>query len=318
MNVITYGKDQWHHNQGACITVGTFDGVHCGHQGVIDLMCNVARAQQLRVVVVTFDPHPQIVLARADRDPLLLLTTIEERCEQLAAAGVDDVVILPFTREFASTSAEDFVHSLTSMINVQHFFIGHDHAFGRDRGGNEELLQRMGAELGFAVSKIPPLVTTGVVVSSTLVRTAIKNGRVEEASEMLGRPYSVRGQIVRGDGRGRQLGFPTANVVPADPHKLLPASGVYVVSMMLNGAEYYGMANIGVRPTFTSDTVPTLEVHLLDFDNDIYDSTVDVRFHMRLREERKFGSREEFLTQIEQDKQQTIINQHIIQERRNT
>ena len=302
----------------ACLTVGTFDGVHRGHQGVISLMRKTADAQGLRVVVVTFDPHPQIVLAKPGREPLALLTTIEERCERLAHVGVDEVVVIPFTHEFAQTSAESFIRQLVSTIDVQHFFIGHDHAFGKDRGGNEELLRHLGVELGFDVERIPPLETDGLVVSSTLVRAALKSGDVEAASAMLGRPYALRGTVVQGDGRGRTLGIPTANIVPTNPHKLMPANGVYVVSMLIDGSEHVGMANIGVRPTFTNDTAPTLEVHILQFDNDLYNTTLDVQFHARLRGEQKFESREEFLAQLEHDKQQTIIYQHLIQQRRNT
>ena len=302
----------------ACITVGTFDGVHRGHQGVISLMRKTADAQGLRVVVVTFDPHPQIVLAKPGREPLALLTTIEERCERLAHVGVDEVVVIPFTHEVAQTSAESFIRQLVSTIDVQYFFIGHDHAFGKDRGGNEELLRHLGVELGFDVERIPPLETDGLVVSSTLVRAALKSGDVEAASAMLGRPYALRGTVVQGDGRGRTLGIPTANIVPTNPHKLMPANGVYVVSMLIDGSEHVGMANIGVRPTFTNDTAPTLEVHILQFDNDLYNTTLDVQFHARLRGEQKFESREEFLAQLEHDKQQTIIYQHLIQQRRNT
>jgi riboflavin kinase/FMN adenylyltransferase len=281
-------------------------------------MRKTADAQGLRVVVVTFDPHPQIVLAKPGREPLALLTTIEERCERLAHVGVDEVVVIPFTHEFAQTSAESFIRQLVSTIDVQHFFIGHDHAFGKDRGGNEELLRHLGVELGFDVERIPPLETDGLVVSSTLVRAALKSGDVEAASAMLGRPYALRGTVVQGDGRGRTLGIPTANIVPTNPHKLMPANGVYVVSMLIDGSEHVGMANIGVRPTFTNDTAPTLEVHILQFDNDLYNTTLDVQFHARLRGEQKFGSREEFLAQLEHDKQQTIIYQHLIQQRRNT
>jgi riboflavin kinase/FMN adenylyltransferase len=302
----------------ACLTVGTFDGVHRGHQGVISLMRKTADAQGLRVVVVTFDPHPQIVLAKPGREPLALLTTIEERCERLAHVGVDEVVVIPFTHEFAQTSAESFIRQLVSTIDVQHFFIGHDHAFGKDRGGNEELLRHLGVELGFDVERIPPLETDGLVVSSTLVRAALKSGDVEAATAMLGKPYALRGTVVQGDGRGRTLGIPTANIIPTNPHKLMPANGVYVVSMLIDGSEHVGMANIGVRPTFTNDTAPILEVHILQFDNDLYNTTLDVQFHARLRGEQKFGSREEFLAQLEHDKKQTVIYQHLIQQRRNT
>lgn len=315
MKVVRFGIDAIPFQKETAITVGTFDGVHLGHVGVLQLMRDVAERHNERIVVVTFDPHPQIVLSRSDREPLRLLTGIDERCELLAAQGVDLTVVVPFTREFAATEASDFVRTvIVRDIGVQHFFIGHDHVFGKDRGGNEELLQRLSPELGFSVERIPPLSFDGLVVSSTKIRTALKNGDLQAAAKMLGRHYSVRGVVVRGDGRGRQLGIPTANVSPADEHKLLPENGVYAVTAMIDGQPRLGMANIGVRPTFTSDTMPTLEVHFLGVDVDLYDRKMDVLFIAKIRDERRFNSREEFLAQLDQDRIQTTTYQHHIKE----
>ena len=315
MITVRYGVDPIPYQKATAITVGTFDGVHVGHAGVLQLMRQVAEREGERIVVVTFDPHPQIVLAKAGRDPLQLLTDIDERCQLLSRQGVDMTVVIPFTREFASTEASDFVRSIIVRdIGVQHFFIGHDHVFGKDRGGNEELLQRLSPELDFSVERIPPLSFDGLVVSSTKIRAALKSGDLASATTMLGRYYVLRGTVVRGDGRGRQLGIPTANIAPIDPHKLLPANGVYAVVSVIDGEARLGMANIGVRPTFTSDTTPTLEVHFLDVDADLYEHDLDVAFIAKIRDERRFDSREEFLAQLQYDRIQTTTYQHLIKE----
>ena len=315
MKIIRYGQDEMPYDKATAITVGTFDGVHLGHAGILRLMRTVADEHHERVVVVTFDPHPQIVLAKEGREPLRLLTSIDERCELLAENGVDATVIIPFTRGFAATEASDFITSIiVRKIGVQHFFIGHDHMFGKDRGGNEELLQRLAPENGFSVEPIPPLAFDGMVVSSTKIRQALKRGDVDEACRMLGRPYSVRGLVVKGDGRGRQLGIPTANVRPVDEHKLMPSNGVYVVIATVDGTPQLGMANIGVRPTFTRDTQPTLEVHFLDVEADLYDHQLDVAFIAKIRDERRFDSREEFLAQLHNDRIQTTTYQHHLRE----
>lgn len=315
MNIIRYGTDALTFDPATAVTVGTFDGVHMGHAGILDLMRSVARENHERIVVVTFDPHPQIVLARPDREPLRLLTSIDERCELLEHQGVHTTVVIPFTREFAATEAEDFITTvIVRGVGVQHFFIGHDHVFGKDRGGNEELLQRLAPTCGFHVVPIPPLSFDGVVVSSTKIRAAIKSGDIENATTMLGRPYAVRGTVVRGDGRGRQLGIPTANIMSRDPHKLLPGNGVYVVIATIDGHPRLGMANIGVRPTFTTDTLPTLEVHFLDVEADLYDNDIDVHFIAKIRDEQRFSGREEFLAQLQHDRITTTTYQHQLKE----
>lgn len=288
---------------GTALTVGTFDGVHCGHRAIVDRMRGVAAEQGERTVVVTFDPHPQIVLAKPDREPVQLLTSIDERLALLEAAGVDMTVVITFSKEFAATPAETFVRDLlVRRIGVRHFFIGHDHLFGHGRGGNEELLQHLGTELGFLVERVGPLEHNGLIVSSTKVRAALKTGDVETAADMLGRPYALRGTVVRGDQRGRKLGIPTANIVADDAHKLVPSRGVYVVSSIIDGQRVFGMANIGRRPTFTDDVHSTIEVHYLDFDDMLYDRQVTVDFHRFIRHEMKFESIDMFLSQVREDR----------------
>lgn len=309
MIVARYGTDTIPYDPHTAITVGTFDGVHIGHCQIINKMNVVAKKNKLRTVVVTFDPHPQIVLAKPDRKPLKLLTTIQERCVALKAVGVTAVVVLPFSREFAATPAKEFIENvIVKTIGVQEFFLGHDHMFGKDRGGNEELLVELSAQYNFSVTPVAAYQHNGLVVSSTKIRTALEQGDVKGAAVMLGRAYSVSGRVVRGDGRGRTLGFPTANIVSEDANnKLLPSNGVYAVTAIIQGKEVKGMANIGVRPTFVTAGEQTLEVHFFDFDKDLYDSTVSVEFHEFIRTEQKFGSKEEFLAQLDQDQKTTQL-----------
>lgn len=316
MNVVRYGHDPMVFHRKTALTVGTFDGVHCGHRGIVERMIATARKHDERTVVVTFDPHPQIVLARPDREPVLLLTTIDERCDLFAQLGIDMVVVVPFTREFAAIPADAFVRTvIVHDIGVQHFFIGHDHSFGKNRGGNEELLQQLGHELDFDVVPIPPLECAGVVVSSTKVRNALRTGGVDEAHRFLGRPYAVRGVVGHGDKRGRTLGIPTANIQMPE-HKLLPANGIYVVSSVIDGSVVVGMASVGVRPMFTNDVVPTLEVNYLDIDTDLYGRTLEVVFHARLRDEIAYESVDELLAQIEIDRNDTRLYQQQFLHRR--
>jgi riboflavin kinase/FMN adenylyltransferase len=307
MKVIRYGQDELPFDANTALTVGTFDGVHCGHQGIIKRMQETAQAQKLRTVVVTFDPHPQIVLQKPGRLPVRLLTTIDERCDVLALLGVDVVVVIPFTQEFAATPAEQFIRSvIVEGIGVRHILVGHDHMFGKDRGGDEALLQRLSPECGFTLERIPPLTCGDRVVSSTKVRTALKDGDVGEAATMLGRAYSIKGRVVHGDERGRQIGFATANIEPLDEHKLMPGKGVYIVSTEINNTAVVGMANIGVRPTFTDDTESILEVHLLNIDQDLYDQELTITFQRFLRVEQKFASKEALLAQLLDDRNHTI------------
>jgi riboflavin kinase/FMN adenylyltransferase len=247
-----------------------------------------------------------------------LLTTIDERCELFAELGIDMVVVVPFTLEFAAIPADVFVRSvIVHEIGVQHFFIGHDHSFGKNRGGNEELLQQLGHELDFDVVPIPPLECAGVVVSSTKVRNALKTGGVDEAHRLLGRSYVVSGVVGHGDKRGRTLGIPTANIQVPE-HKLLPANGIYVVSSVIDGNVVVGMASVGVRPMFTNDVVPTLEVNYLDFDADLYGRTLDVVFHARLRDEINYESVDDLLAQIEIDRNDTRLYQQQFLHRRSS
>lgn len=291
-------------NENSIVTVGTFDGVHRGHQSIIARMKKLAEEVGGRTVVVTFDPHPQIVLNKSGREPIKLLSSISERIRLLSSMGVDACVIIPFTFEFAQTPAETFITEyIFNKIGVSHFLIGYDHSFGKDRAGNDSVLQNLSSTLDFTVEVVPPLMFDDTrKISSTQIRAALKGGDLLDANTMLGYEYAVEGIVVEGDGRGRKLGYPTANIESTEPHKLLPKSGVYLVSAMIDGHLKYGMANIGTRPTFTDDLHPRLEVHFFDVNSYLYDRRLIVNFHNYIRPEMKFEGIDMFWSQLRDDR----------------
>jgi len=283
------------------ITIGTFDGMHRGHRMIVDAV--IAKADELagRSLVITFDPHPQEVLRRTG-EAVPLLTTIEERIAEFGRLGVEGVLVLPFTAEFAALPWKEFCDLLIEHVGIGHIIFGHDHAFGRNREGNAASLRGYGAEHNFDVTEIGPLIIDGEAISSTKIRRAIIGGDIDKATHYLGRNYTIIGTVVRGDGRGRTLGIPTANIRPLHEAKLVPANGVYCITLAVDGEEYRGMANIGHRPTFTDGSQRTIEANIFDFDRDIYDHTVLLEFRKFVRSEQKFSSAEEFLSQLEKDR----------------
>jgi riboflavin kinase/FMN adenylyltransferase len=282
------------------VTVGTFDGVHRGHQALLQHLRQWAQQLSLPACVVTFEPHPRLVLGA--QPAFGILTPLPLKLERLRHSGIEEVVLLPFTHEFARTPAEEFVrHYLVETLHMRGILIGHDHMFGHGRRGNKELLQRLGRELGFAVKECPPFVLHDTLVSSSLIRQALRAGEVDRAADLLGYPYTICGTVVRGDGRGRQLGFPTANLLPEDPHQLLPAYGIYIVTTRLEQTTYVGLASYGVRPTFGNGLSPQLEVYLLDFSGELYNERLCVSFWTRVRDERAFPNPEALRQQMEAD-----------------
>jgi riboflavin kinase / FMN adenylyltransferase len=254
----------------AVVTVGTFDGVHRGHQMVLQALIEKAAALHLHSVVVTFDPHP-LRIVRPEQAPLVL-TTRGEKEQILTAYDVDRIHILPFTKELSEYEPERFVREiLITQFRMKHLVIGYDHGFGKGRSGDVDTLRRIGSELGFTVDVVPPYDVDGEHVSSSRIRALIHDGKIEEATHALGRPYAIRGRVAKGDGRGRKLGMPTANLELDDPHKLLPLPGIYAVTV----GPVKGVMHLGPRPTFVG-AGPTIEVHLFDFDRDIYHHTITV------------------------------------------
>jgi len=296
------------------ITVGSFDGLHRGHQAIIAELKKEARAQKYSTTAITFDPHPQVVLQRPDKPPAQILTTTEEKIALLQRENIDRIVVIPFTLEFSRTPSETFVREiLHRRVGLSAMVIGHDHGFGKNREGDFATLARMGGELGFSVYEVPPFEIDGTTISSTKIREVLLNGEVEAASQYLGRRYALRGTVERGEERGRLLGFPTANLRPTDDKKLIPANGVYAVGVEIENQpgrnaeekKYPGMMNIGLRPTF-GKTARAIEAHLLDFSGDLYGATLNVHFVTRLRHEQKFDSPQALMAQLQRDKEASL------------
>jgi riboflavin kinase/FMN adenylyltransferase len=283
----------------AVITIGNFDGVHLGHQTLFRKVKERARAVGGQSVVITFDPHP-IKLMRPDKQ-LPMLTTTAQKIKLLADLEVDVIIVHPFSPEFGAMPAREFVqYYLVQRLGAQEVVIGHDYRFGRNREGNIALLQTLGAEFGFPVHVVDAIQIDNTVVSSTLIRDLIRDGQVSAAQDFLGRSYEVTGAVIRGHGRGaRLLGFPTANLA-VDNGLLVPAAGIYAVRAELQGQIFPAVANIGTCPTFDNQEL-SLEVFLMDFDQDIYGARLAVQFVQRLRDERRFADVPALVTQIKRD-----------------
>ena len=287
---------------GCAVTVGTFDGFHAGHQVILDRTRSCARERNLQTAVVTFHPHPRKVLAQGAEN-LHILTTVGERIAIFEAAGVDVVVVIPFTRQFAATDSADFVRDfLVARLGMKAMVVGHDHHFGRNREGSFEVLKASGDQLGFQVTQVSPQEIEGRVVSSTRIRQLVSEGNVAEAAVLMGRAYRLRATVVAGSGRGRIIGFPTANLRPDDGGKLLPQRGVYAVDVQVKDRLFNGMMNIGTRPTFEDDDL-TLEVHIFNFNASLYGEEIEIHFKQFLRPEKRFDGPDALIKQLEIDKE---------------
>jgi riboflavin kinase/FMN adenylyltransferase len=286
--------------QGAVVTIGNFDGVHRGHQHIFHKVIREARREKSRAVVITFEPHPKMVL-HPERKPFYLITSIDEKIARIAETGIDGLLLIPFSMEFSHTTAREFVHTiLWDRLRIKKIFIGHDYTFGRGREGNETFLAAAGEELGFAVEVIGAFRIGDAVISSTLTRNLILAGRVKEAALYLGRPYNLGGEVIAGHRRGRGLGFPTANLRP--DKALIPAPGIYAVRLLLGDRPLEGVMNVGFNPTF-SDNALSVEVYIFDFDEDIYGKRLEALFIDRIREEMKFDGPAQLVEQIRRDVQ---------------
>lgn len=287
------------HLENTCVTIGSFDGVHIGHQEIIQRLVQEAQLAQVPSVVITFFPHPAAVLGK--NSGAFYLTTAEERAEFLASLGVDIIVTLEFTPELAQQSAESFIQQLHVHLHLQKMIVGYDFSLGRNRQGNIETLYSLGAAHGFQVEIVPPVTLAGEKVSSSRVRKALEGYDIPLATELLGRWYTVSGSVTYGDRRGGKLGIPTANLdYPKD--RLIPPRGVYATVAHLGNQRIASVTNIGVHPTFdTGLIVPTIETHLLDFSDDIYTDELTLDFVQFIRPEQKFDSVAALLAQIDQD-----------------
>jgi riboflavin kinase/FMN adenylyltransferase len=286
-------------DSGTVVTVGTFDGVHRGHWQLLERVRETAEAVGLPSVLVTFDPHP-LAIVRPDHAPPLL-TTPAEKIEVLAESGINYMVLLRFDKNLASWPPERFVREiLIGRFAMRHLVIGHDHGFGRGRSGDVDTLRRLGAEEGFSLDVVDAVESGDRAVSSSGIRAHLERGDVAAAGRALGRPYAIRATVVRGDGRGRSLGFPTANLRVAHPAKLIPAEGIYAARALLRDRAVDGVVHIGARPTFPG-TEATVELYLFDFDEDLYGAELALTLCERIREVRRFADVESLIRAIEED-----------------
>jgi len=284
--------------RGAFVTIGNFDGVHLGHRHIFGQLVEKAGAQGRPSVVISFDPHPKQVL-HPELRPFYLITPLEEKTRLIAETGIGTLILIPFSLEYARTTAEAFIRTvLWEKLRIGEILIGHDYTFGREKEGNATFLTEFGRQLGFAVEVMDAFQVEGQTVSSTRIREAILKGEVAVAAKLLGRPYNLGGKVIPGRHRGVGLGFPTANIHPEK--ELLPPRGVYAVHARIEGKRFEGVVNIGFNPTFAGETL-SIEVHLFDFNKDIYGMPLDVLFIERIRDEIRFASPEALIAQIDRD-----------------
>ncbi len=280
------------------LTLGVFDGLHLGHQRIMQTVVERARAVDASATAITFDPHPRAVLHPESAPPLL--QTLDQRLANFEVLGIEQAIVIAFDREFASQPAEDFITEIVhDRLQAREVHLGQDFAFGRGRGGNIDLLRKMSGDLGFVADEVPEVRLRGLRISSSKIRHLLAEGRVNLARRMLGRPYGVEGVIIRGNRRGHTIGFPTANLKP--DNRVIPRFGVYATATLIDGTWRKSITNIGVRPTFENDAEPSIESYIFDFDGELYGDVLRVRFLHRIRDERKFSGIEELKAQIERD-----------------
>lgn len=295
---IFHGTDNANILRSTVLTLGVFDGLHLGHQQIMRTVVERARAINAVPTAITFDPHPRAVLHPESAPPLL--QTLDQRLAAFEFLGIEQAIVIPFTQEFAAQDAQVFLsHIVKQRLDAKEVFLGKGFAFGKDRGGNIELLRKMGTELGFFADEVPEVRLRGMRISSSRIREYLANGKVNLARRMLGRPYGIEGQIVHGAARGRTIGFPTANLKPRN--RVVPKFGVYATATLIGGEWRRSITNVGIRPTFEKEVEPSVETFVLDFDGDLYGDVLRVRFLHRIRDERKFSGIEELKAQIERD-----------------
>lgn len=282
------------------LTIGVFDGVHRGHQAILRQLTEGAHHDSAASLVVTFHPHPAVVLGKIENPRYL--TSPQERARLLGEAGVDMIITLPFTLQMAALSAEEFMGWVSSRFEIRQLLAGADFALGKGREGNLSRLEQIGQQMGFGLQVIQPVLLDGERISSSLIRDHLQKGKVQQASRLLGRYYRISGSVIHGDGRGKQLGFPTANLQFWE-EQLLPAGGVYATWAWVNGVRYPSVTNLGFRPTFDQHSPqPHLETHLLDFHRNLYNQQIELDFVHHLRSEIRFASVDALIEQVNQDK----------------
>ncbi|MDP3353388.1 MAG: bifunctional riboflavin kinase/FAD synthetase [Flavobacteriaceae bacterium] len=298
MEVVQYNKD-FKLNIPTVVTIGAFDGVHIGHQEILQNLVKTAKKEDKKSVVVTFFPHPRMVLE--NNSTIKLLNTLEEKISLIQALGVDLLYVIPFNKEFANLSANDFISDiLVKQLNTNSLYVGYDHLFGRNRMGNFKLLKEQGEIYHFSVNEIEALSVQEIKISSTKIRKSLIEGEILKANEFLGYSYFLTGTVVKGKNIGEKISFPTANIKVKEMFKLIPKDGVYVVKSFMDNKTVYGMMNIGNRPTVSGKN-QTIEVHFFNFNQYIYGEVIQVEFLTRLRDEQKFESLDALKNQLKTD-----------------
>ncbi len=286
------------------VTVGTFDGLHRGHKTILDRLKNKAKQLNYKSVVFTFWPHPRFVLGKIDG--LELLSTIDEKAKILDDYGIDYLVIVEFTKQFAEQTSYEFVKNLlVAKLNVKHLVLGYDHHFGKNREGRFEKLAECANEFGFTIEQVSALSSGNDNISSTKIRNALKKGDIVKANKYLGYNYSITGTVIKGEALGRKIGFPTANI-KWESYKLIPANGVYAVKVYYNKIEYNAMVNVGRKPTVSNNEKTGIEVNIFEFDENIYDKKITIFFIEKIRNEQKFESVDKLKLQLKLDKKMVL------------
>lgn len=300
---IFHGTDNANILRGTVLTLGVFDGLHLGHQQIMQTVVESAAATDAVPTVITFDPHPRAVLHPENAPPLL--QTLDQRLANFEVLGIKQTIVIRFDKEFAGIDAETFLRDIVhERLQARAVFLGKGFFFGKNRGGNIELLREMSARLGFFADEVSEVRLRGQRISSSKIRQLLADGKVNLARRMLGRPYGVEGQIIHGLQRGRTIGFPTANLHPHN--RVIPRFGVYATATLIDGKWRRSITNVGIRPTFEDDQNPSIESYVFDFDGDLYGDVLRVRFLHRIRDERKFSGIDELRAQIERDTRRAL------------
>ncbi len=297
--MISLNIQDYYENFPSVVSVGTFDGIHLGHQKLINKVLNISKSKNLKSIVLTFNPHPRAVLN--NENAIKLLTTQEEKNKIFRSYQIDYLITQDFSKSFSKLSPMEFIRDiLIKKLNVKHVVIGYDHHFGNNRNANSDHLSDFAKDFGFDVSKVEAYNKNTVSISSTKIRNLILKGKINEANDLLGYQFILTGKVVNGLGRGKNLGFPTANIL-IDTQKIKPGNGVYLISSIINERNVYGMMNVGYNPTFI-DKGYSIEIHFLEFNQDLYEKKISISLIKKVREEKKFDSAHHLALQLEEDK----------------
>ncbi|RKY85263.1 hypothetical protein DRQ09_07535 [candidate division KSB1 bacterium] len=303
---IIYDLENYREEKETYVTIGTFDGIHLGHQEIIKTLIEKSRVSHKKNILITFYPHPQMVVNSKYNSDIELLTSPEEKIEILKNFNIDKILFINFTKEFSEISPEEFLKNvLIEKLNATGVVVGYNHAFGKGRKGRIEFLKDFGKRNGMEITVVEPVIVNGKPISSTLIRKLLKSGDVLKASRYLGSRYFINGEVVKGAGRGKRLGFPTANLIVKNSRKLIPRNGVYIVKIVFKDEIYNGMFYIGTRSTY-GETERTLEVNIFDFNKDIYGEMLKIIFLKRIRNDETFKSEHELYLQLKKDKRESI------------